>query len=242
MNEKLAGFLLYKFLDERRRAMSKRKKITLIIPLVISSLMLVLSIWCSKQEVPSAPKPDVGFTFNEVDPTKEYSSEELITTEPKTGIPSGGLKFVKLPTIKDKKTATHVEGKVTIKTGGHLHLNYQEPGYGPGKVHIEVDLKVRPHSVSADSIWSLRLDTTYLMLVLGPEGLGFLNPATLCINAQNLDLFGVNPDNISLYYYDEDKDNWEFVEPIYLNVNVNKGHIAGCWYIEHFSRYAIASR
>jgi len=54
-------------------------------------------------------------------------------------------------------------------------------------------------------------------------------------------------DNIGLYYYDEDEDadnegEWELVEPIYLNVNVEKGYIDGYWYIEHFSRYAIASR
>jgi len=73
--------------------MSKCRKIILIVPLMMSILMLVLSVWCSRQEAPSAPKLDVGLTG--VNPTKEYRN---------AGIPSGELKIVELPTIKGKKT------------------------------------------------------------------------------------------------------------------------------------------
>lgn len=223
--------------------MSKRKKITIIIPLLISSLILVLSIWCSKQERPITPEPDVGLTFNKVVSTEESRTEPpSITTEAKTEITSSELKFVELPTTKG--TQTYVFGKVTVKAGGHLHLGYHQPANRPHRVHIKIDLKTRPHSVSADGIWSLRLNPKYLMvdLNLKPKSIEFINPATLCIDAQNLDLSEMNPHNIGVYYYDEDKDNWEFVEPIHFNVVINKGHITGCWYIEHFSRYAIASR
>jgi hypothetical protein len=222
--------------------MYKRKKITLIIPLLISSLILVLSIWCGRNEPHITPQSYVKTTVDAVDSDKEYHKEELITPEPKTNIQSDELKFVTLPAIKGKKTISYVEGKVTIKTGGHLHLDYHKPGSGPARVHIKIDLKIRPHSVYVDSIWSMQLDTTYLMLVLGPDGLEFLNPVTLCINAQNLDLSEMNPNSIGLYYYNEDKNNWELVEPIRFNFVINKGHIVGCWYIDHFSRYAIASR
>lgn len=229
--------------------MSKRKKITLVIPLVISFLMLILSVWCSRQEVLNVPKADLEFTFNVVDSDTEYRSERPLTTiDTKTEIPSSELKFVELPTTKGMKT--YVEGKLTVKKGGHLHLDYHEPSHSPGRIRIKIDLKARPHSVSADGIWSLRLDTEYLMIdfALSPESIEFINPATLHINAQNLGLSGMNPDNIGLYYYEEDDENseeegeWELIEPIYLRVDVSKGHIVGCWHIDHFSRYAIASR
>jgi len=235
--------------------MSKRKKITLIIPLVISSFILVLSIWCSRPGVPSAPKLGDGLTFGGVDVTKEYRNEESITAGTITRMPLSELTFVKLPpaptiNIKGKKNETHVQGEVTVKNGAHLKIDYRQPLGGhdadeddfENKLRIKINLRAHPHSVSRDNVWSMSLDTEYLMFVLEPKGLEFLKPVELRIKTQNINLSELDPATIGLYYYDEYENIWKLMESIRLEVDVTKGSFNGCWYIEHFSRYAIASR
>jgi hypothetical protein len=198
-------------------------------------------------EVPNAPKAELEVTFDVADFSTKYRSDESIATRNETQRSSTELKFVELPTIKGKKNETYVEGKLTVKRGGHLKIYYHQPldvcGYHfNGRQHIRINLKARPHSVSHDSVWSMSLDTEYLMLVLEPEGLEFLKPVELSIETQNIDLSGLDLATIGLYYYNEDENNWELMEPTKLDVNIDKGCIKGYWHIYHFSRYAVASR
>lgn len=226
--------------------MSKHRKSPLFISLVASALVLVLFVSCS-MEVPNAPKADPEVTFDGAHFFTKYRSDESIAARTETQRSSIELKFVELPTIKGKKNETYVEGKITVKTGGHLAIDYRQPldvcgHHFKGTQRIKINLKARPHSVSHDSVWSMSLGTEYLMLVLEPEGLEFLKPVELSIETQNIDLSALDPATIGLYYYNEDENNWELMEPTKLDVNIDKGRIKGHWHIYHFSRYAVASR
>jgi len=213
---------------------------------VTSVLVLVLFVSCST-ETPNAPTANLKVTSAGADFITKCRNDESITTRTETRRSSVELKVVELPTIKSKKNETYVEGKITVKTGSHLTIDCCQPldvcdDDFNGKHRIEINLKARPHSVFHDDVWSMSLDTEYLMLVLEPEGLEFLKPVELSIETQNIDLSELDPTTIGLYYYNEDENTWELMEPVKLNVDIDKGCIKGYWRIPHFSRYAVASR
>lgn len=196
---------------ERRHAVAKR-----IEPIVASFLCFLLGVHlagCGRQALPTSPTP-------------------------------GELRFIQLPAprrgILLDWGGIYVEGEVTPERAATLELDYEWEGG-----EIEIRLHVPAHAVSKPATWSLTLYpnsfVTEVSFVGGPAGLEFLRPAKLRIEAEGLDLSGINPESVGLYYYN-DQGFWELIEPIALKVEIDEGEIRGLWWLDHFSRYALASR
>lgn len=171
-----------------------------------------------------------------------------LPTSPKTGLSDGELRFIPLPNPEGGSVACgmeiRVEGEVTPKRAAQLKLHYERD-----PVEVQVRLHVPAHAVSQPAVWSLSLYpdifVTEIGFVFGPGGLEFLRPAKLSIDASGLDLSGIDPESLGLYRCD-DSGHWELIEAIHLYVypggRRGPSQIRGLWWIEHFSRYALASR
>lgn len=170
-----------------------------------------------------------------------------LPTSPVAGQPEGELRFIHLPRPEGGSVVcgseTHVEGEVTPKKAAELELEYEGEG-----VEVYLRLHVPAHAVSEPAVWSLSLHPDRLVseigFVFGPAGLEFLRPAKLKVEAAGLDLSGVDPESIGLYRERGD-GVWELIEAIHLRVRMGGAEgweIGGLWWVEHFSRYALASR
>ena len=77
-----------------------------------------------------------------------------------------------------------------------------------------------------------------------PHGITFSGdkPALLNIGAKNVDLSGVNPNTLRLYYDNEETGQWEEIQTYDIIVKQDEGYVkvinAELW---HFSRYAIGA-
>lgn len=169
-------------------------------------------------------------------------------TSPDSGVSEGELRFVRLRAPEGGPvlcgSETYVEGEVTPERAATLRLEYESEG-----LEVGVRLHVRAHAVSEAAIWSLRLHPDLLLtevgFVFGPAGLEFLRSGMLDIEAEGLDLSGVDPESVGLYR-ELESGLWELIDPIHLRVwtrgSGNESLVNGVWWIEHFSRYALASR
>jgi hypothetical protein len=113
------------------------------------------------------------------------------------------------------------------------------------EVDVEIKFRVPPGGISEVCTLSLSLPEDILLsevdLRFGPHGTVFLDPATLLVETEGLDLSGVDPSRVGIYYHNDD-GLWEYIEPIYLDLDIEEGEIEMKCLIEHFSRYALAER
>ncbi len=163
--------------------------------------------------------------------------------EPADGSTKQAPAFIKLPKNNALHKIISVTKTIYAQSGGELKLNY-DYGEGAKKVNIDVSLKFEPGSVSRDVDITLSVDDAVLMttidLSFAPEGLVFLKPAILDVNAQGLDLSGIPPGaNINLYYFNKQTGTWEQIPTRRISVNISNGQLQ-CkdGEIPHFSRYA----
>jgi hypothetical protein len=131
---------------------------------------------------------------------------------------------------------TTVEKMITKKRGGMLELS---------TVDAYFSLEVPSKSIDDDKIVSMTYDDQnfqgFTDIVFGPHGTQFSKPALLNVSLQNMDLTGMDPNKVGLYYVN-DNGQWEkmvvesiTVEPVTGTVIVLNAQIP------HFSRYAVAS-
>ncbi len=171
-----------------------------------------------------------------------------LPTSPRRGVSDGEVRVIGLPGSEGGSVLCgaggYVEGEVRPEKAAKLELEYEWE-----ELEVAVGLHVPAHAVSEPAMWGVRLSAdslvTEISFLFGPAGLEFLRPAKLKIDAEGINLQGVDPQSVGLYCYDE-SGLWELIEPICLRVRVGSedhdSEIRGLWWINHFSRYALASR
>jgi len=148
------------------------------------------------------------------------------------------LKFNKNnPTMLEK--LTQVTEYIVASVGGTLHLTHENDD-----LNVEVNLTFLPDALNESQDITISVNDEEFVgnvdVVFGPHGLTFLSPALLNINASGLDLTGVDPSLIDVYYYEPETGEWEKMKRDSIYVNVEEGVIIVVnAQLPHFSRYAI---
>jgi len=102
-------------------------------------------------------------------------------------------------------------------------------------------LTVLAGAISRDAVLQMGLDDQSFLMSFGPHGITFSPPALLNIEARNVDLSGVNPETLTLYYLDSKTDEWVEMQTAEIIVNQEEGYLKFVdGQIPHFSRYAVA--
>ncbi len=135
---------------------------------------------------------------------------------------------------------------VTQKGGGELIIDYKGYEHNNGNVNVKMTLKVFNGSISQDAELMMSLDDQGLLgnvdVTFSPHGITFSRPARLDIEAKNLDLSGVNPDDINIYYDNPETGQWEVMQSYAVIVNEANGYVKVIdAKLPHFSRYAIGA-
>ncbi len=135
---------------------------------------------------------------------------------------------------------------VTQKGGGELIIDYKGYEHNNGNVKVKITLKVFNGSISQDAELMMSLDDQGLLgnvdVTFSPHGITFSRPARLDIEAKNLDLSGVNPDDINIYYDNPETGQWEVMQSYAVIVNEANGYVKVIdAKLPHFSRYALGA-
>ncbi len=122
-----------------------------------------------------------------------------------------------------------------------------ESSYNNAGGGLDISLKILPWSIPQNTYISMSTDDAYLMgdvyLTFGPHGTLFNPPALLTFKASGLDLSGINPDLVNIFYVNEDTGLWELMPSESITVDVEAGYIEVInAEFSHFSRYAIGMR
>ena len=143
-------------------------------------------------------------------------------------------------TVSLKKVVS-VSQWVTKQDGGELILDYNGSDHDNGDAKVTISLTVSPKAISSDANLILSLDDQYLDIAFNPHGITFSDPALLNIEAQNLDLSGIDPDQINIHYDNPDTGQWEVVPSYDIIVDAEERYLRVVdAQLPHFSRYAIA--
>lgn len=121
---------------------------------------------------------------------------------------------------------------------------YQYNNAGGG---LEINLTIPPYSIYTDTYISMCTDDEYLMgdvyLTFGPHGTLFNPPALLDFKASGLNLTGIDPDLVNIYYDNPITGLWELMPSESITIDVTAGYIEVInAEFSHFSRYAIGMR
>jgi hypothetical protein len=109
---------------------------------------------------------------------------------------------------------------------------------------IAVNFNVLPCAVQQDIELEVSTDDELLLadvyLTFGPHGTIFNPPAILNVIAFGLDLSGIDPAALNVYYDNQDSGEWELMDSTQIIVQPDKGYIRVIGArLPHFSRYAI---
>jgi len=162
----------------------------------------------------------------------------------KTG--NSELNFLKIGesvTRLSKKVST--SEFVTYKDGGELIVEYKGIENDNGAVEAKLTLKVFSETISEDAELVMSLDDQVLVgnvdVGFSPHGITFSSPALLTIEAKSLDLSGVNPHLINIYYDNPETGEWELMNSYGVIVKSEDGYVKIIdAELPHFSRYAVA--
>ena len=137
--------------------------------------------------------------------------------------------------------------KVTTKSkfinkssGGSFVLKASTPQF-----NVAFKLLVPANSIDHSKTVSMTFDDHnnlgFTEVVFGPHGTQFSSPALLDIEASGLNLSGLNPNNVKLYYVNEN-GHWEEMVAGSVSVSIPTGTVyVNDAQIPHFSRYALAA-
>lgn len=119
--------------------------------------------------------------------------------------------------------------------GGLLSMQAKE-----GNVELKLEFAVSPNSIDDSKEISVAFDDENIDFTFGPSGTTFTPNALMDFVVVGLDLSGVNPKDIKLYYVNPNGE-WEVVPTERIAVSIEHGFIAieGAK-IPHFSRYALS--
>ena len=158
-----------------------------------------------------------------------------------------GLKILKIGDSVTRLSKVVIASQyVTQVNGGELQIDYKGYEHHNGNVEVLMTLKVFAGTISRDAHLIMRLDDRELEgnvdVRFRPHGITFSSPALLNIEAKNLDLSGVNPDDINIYYYNPETGQWEVMQSYAVIVNEVNGYVKVVdGQLPHFSRYAIGA-
>ena len=112
---------------------------------------------------------------------------------------------------------------------------------------LQIILNIPSYSIVEDTDISMSTDDVYLMgdvyLTFGPHGTKFNPPALLDLKVSGLDLSGIDPDLVNIYYDNQETGVWELMPSKKIIVDVEAGYIeVENAQFPHFSRYAIGMR
>ncbi len=178
---------------------------------------------CSKDFFPRAPNDDL-------------ITEEI--TKP------NNIQFLSygkvLPSLKKTIVVTEY---IESDEGGKLKLKYKIDTE-TGEVEVEIQLKIQKNSIPSDSEFSMSVDDkTFLVdldILFGPHGAAFSEPAQLDVKIEGIDLSGVDPSAIYVYY-EKSQGEWEKMDCKKVKVDIEKGKIeVKKGELHHFSRYALS--
>ena len=134
---------------------------------------------------------------------------------------------------------------VTQTNGGELIIDYKGYEHNNGNVNVKMTLKVFNGTISQDAELMMSLDDEGLLgnvdVTFSPHGITFSSPALLTIEAKSLDLTGVNPHLINIYYDNPETGEWELMNSYGVIVKTEDGYVKIIdAELPHFSRYAVA--
>ncbi|MBN1406333.1 MAG: hypothetical protein JW956_01010 [Calditrichaceae bacterium] len=139
----------------------------------------------------------------------------------------------------------HSEKELVFAAQVGQRLNeYQYNNAGGG---LEINLYIPPYSLYTDKYISMTTDDEYLIgdvyLTFGPHGTLFSPPALLNFKASGLNLTGIDPDLVDIYYDNPTTGLWELMPSESITVDIVAGYIEvkNAEFL-HFSRYAIGMR
>lgn len=176
------------------------------------------------------------------DPVSAVSTSKAISSS--TG---KQLKILKLGSGKHSLNKLHKKTAFfTKQSGGKVKLKFEEVQPNGEELEVEIEFEVLPGALNEDTELSLSMDTDELLGVVDvtfyPHGIVFNKPAILNIEVKGIDLYGINPADLDIYYDDQDNGQWEKMErdnitidPVKKKIKVKNAKIP------HFSRYALAS-
>ena len=200
----------------------KTSKSTLVVILLILAIVFSFSS-CSKDFFPRAAKDDLVTQELAKPNTPEFLSYGKV-----------------LPSLKKTITVTKY---IDEDGGGVLQLQYKIDTE-TGQVKVRIKLKIHRDSIDDDAEICMTVDDeTFLAdldVLFGPSGLDFERPADLDVDIDNIDLTGVDPSNVNLYYENKETGDWEIMNCKKVQVDVENGKIkVQKGELPHFSRYAL---
>lgn len=146
--------------------------------------------------------------------------------------------LLRLPKLQSLQKLVPVKSTITAAGGGELSFEHSE-----GSFYVKIVLKFNPGSLSVDKELEMLADDEKLAASFGPEGIRFLIPGELYVEARGLDFSNV-PDprslasRLRLLYFNETTHRWEVVNAQGFKVDADSGTvICEKGYIPHFSRY-----
>jgi hypothetical protein len=135
---------------------------------------------------------------------------------------------------------TQVSEFIYAKAGGSLYLSHSNSKIG---LYVSMGLAIPPNSMNQDAEVSLTLDDMdfkgALDVVFGPHGTTFSDPALLTIKAEGIDLSGINPGSLWIYYDNPVTGQWEPMVCERFVVGQSGWIYVQNAELPHFSRYAI---
>jgi hypothetical protein len=149
----------------------------------------------------------------------------------------------KLYSVDKWTAATTLLGDVGIST----QINDLAPVMSHADlIYAYASLEIVPGSISEDVTISLELETTELAggvsFSFHPHGITFSEAAILNIEAQGVDFTGVNPNDVDIFYDNQETGQWEPMQRDDVIIDVNAGTIKVVnARLPHFSRYAIGA-
>jgi len=232
---------------------------TIVVFSVLAALLLALT---TAYAVENSTWGRIKATFSEsdlggrlsMDRSQGYRTEEL-NFIPLTLSHTGNDARVAKPRGRKKgrnartDATTYVEELITKKDGGQLKLDYEAKDHaGNTACKVQIDLKIEAGALKKDSMISISLleagmFMTNVDVVFGQHGIRFRKPAYLVIDAQYLDLSGIeDPDEVGFYSYNQKEDLWYEIPTEELKVELadpsNQKLLVKAW-LDHFSRYAL---
>lgn len=128
---------------------------------------------------------------------------------------------------------------VPMNAGAELKLKAK------GNLTAEIKLNILSNTIDYSKTVTMQFDDNnfagFSDIVFGPHGTQFSAPALLDFEVTGIDLTGINPANVGLYYVN-DNGQWEEIVCGQIEVNVGAEIIAvQDAELHHFSRYALAA-
>ncbi len=109
---------------------------------------------------------------------------------------------------------------------------------------VRVNLQILPGGISEDTRMSISMEDEQIAgdvhVTFGPHGTVFNPPAVLNVEVTGLDLSGINPAGIDVYYINPQTGLWELMQRDDILVRQNEGYVKVVnAFLPHFSRYSI---